>query len=254
MRRRAHNGFTLLEVMLAVTLLAVVATAVYSVWSVGLQAWRRGEDATAMFQRQRIVLDALSELTKSAIYFDSNPSVYRLIGQHDNTTGDSVSFVTASDVMLPPSETSIAGLRRVTIWLSEDQFGRPVLAIANAPALEIEGASALPSHVLSTDVSGFTARYWHDSTSEWQDEWQEENSMPGAIEFTVAFGATGDRIPPVVVTRTIEFPTAQYANLHTGAVGNQSGGMPTRLMTVKPGQGTPVTTRSSPNSSKRSNK
>ena len=75
MRRHAQNGFTLLEVMLAVTILAIVITAVYGVWSVGFQAWRHGEDATAMFQRQRIVLETLNELTKSVVYFDSNPSI-----------------------------------------------------------------------------------------------------------------------------------------------------------------------------------
>jgi type II secretion system protein J len=250
MLRRTHNGFTLLEVMLAVTILAIVVTAVYGIWSVSLQAWRRGEDAAAMFQRQRIVFESLSELTKSAVFFDSNPGVYRMYGRHDETEGDLISFVTASDALLPPSEMAIAGMRRVTIWLAKDQLDRPVLAIANAPALEIEDAPVLPSHVLSTDVSGFSVRYWHASTSEWRDDWQEEDTMPDAIEFTVTFGGTGDRNPPVVVTRAVEFPIAQYANQHLGQTGNQNSSTQSGSTPAQPGGGsTPVTAlpqRSSP--------
>jgi hypothetical protein len=209
--------------MLAVTILTIVIAAVYGVWSVGLQAWRHGEDATAMFQRQRIVLETLSELTKSVVYFDSNPSIYRLYGQHNETEGDSISFVTASDALLPQNEMSMAGMRRVTIWMSQDQFGRPVLAIANTPALEIDDPPQPTSHVFSADVSGFIVKYWRASTSEWRDDWQEENAMPDAVEFMVTFGSTGDRISPITVTRAVEFPVAQYANLHPGQSGNPSG-------------------------------
>ena len=233
MRRHTHNGFTLLEVMLAVTILAIVVTAVYGIWSVSLQAWRRGEDAAATFQRQRIVLESLNELTKSAVYFDSNPSVYRLYGRHDETEGDLISFVTASDALLPPSEMAIAGMRRVTVWLAKDQLDRPVLAIANAPALEIDDAPPLTSHVLSTDVSGFSVRYWQASMSEWRDDWQEEDTIPDAIEFTVTFGGAGDRNPPIAMTRAVEFPIAQYVNQHPGPIGSQNSGIPSRSTPVK---------------------
>jgi len=208
--------------MLAVTLLAIVITAVYGIWSVSLQAWRRGEDAAAMFQRQRIVLENLNELAKSVVYFDTDTTVYRVYGRHNEAEGDLISFVTASDALLPPSEMAIAGMRRVTIWLAKDQLDRPVLAIANAPALEIEDAPPLPSHVLSTDVSGFSVRYWNASTSEWRDDWQEEDTIPDAIEFTVTFGSTGTRNTPIAVTRAVEFPIAQYVNQHLGQANEQN--------------------------------
>jgi general secretion pathway protein J len=245
MRRRAHSGFTLLEIMLAVTILAIVVTAVYGIWSVSLHAWRRGEDAAAMFQRQRIVLEGLNELTKSAVYFGSDPSTYRLFGRHDETEGDLISFVTASDALLPPSEMAIAGMRRVTIWLAKDQLDRPLLAVANTPALEIDDAPHPPPHVFSTDVSGFSVRYWRASTSEWRDDWQEENTMPDAVEFTVTFGGTGGRNPPVAITRAVEFPIAQYANLHRNLTGNQNSGTLTSSGSTpaQPGGGSsPVTT------------
>jgi len=107
-----------------------VIAAVYGVWSVGLQAWRHGEDATAMFQRQRIVLETLSELTKSVVYFDSNPSIYRLYGQHNEPKAtrsrcDGVGRVVATERDVHGGNAPRHDL------MSQDQFGRPVLAIAN---------------------------------------------------------------------------------------------------------------------------
>ena len=71
-RRGSDNaGFTLLEIMLAVTILAVVITAVYTTWSTALRAWKRSVNISDALQRQRIVMDTLDELTKSMVFFNS---------------------------------------------------------------------------------------------------------------------------------------------------------------------------------------
>ena len=135
---RGGAGFTLLEVLLAVTILALVVTSVYSTWSAALNGWRRGNEVLESLQRQRIVSTTLDELASSIVYVNG-PAVelYEVIGQHGRD-GDSVSFVTASDALLPPSETSMGGMRRVTIKLDRDGHGNPFLSIANSPALVVQ--------------------------------------------------------------------------------------------------------------------
>ena len=117
----AAAAFTLVELMLAVTLLAVVIIAVYSTWSVAFTAWKRGTEVTDNLQRQRVVMDALTDLAKSAVFATAKPELYEVQSKHDETTGDLISFVTAAGVALPPSEALMAGLRRVTIALQRDQ-------------------------------------------------------------------------------------------------------------------------------------
>ena len=70
MSLRAHSrtGFTLLEIILAVTMLALVITAVYGTWNAALKSWKRGTDVAETFQRQRIVMDTLSELAQSMTF------------------------------------------------------------------------------------------------------------------------------------------------------------------------------------------
>jgi prepilin-type N-terminal cleavage/methylation domain-containing protein len=208
---RQQHAFTLLEIMLAVTILALVGTAVYATWSAGLKGWKRSASITESLQRERVVMEMLAELTQSAVYFNSANSLYEFRGTHEEQTGDSISFVTGSDLLLPATEAVAAGMRRVTISLERDTRGNPFLGIANAPALQLDDAPEAPTHFLSANVCGFRVRYRDPRSSSWVEKWEEANLMPSAIEYTVAFGANDGRTPPVVVTRAVDLPVAAYA-------------------------------------------
>ena len=211
MKHHRHSAFTLLEIMLAITILAVVATAVYSTWNAGLAGWKRSATITEYLQRERVVMETLTELTQSAVFFNSRDSLYEVLGSREEQTGDSISFVTASDLLLPQTETTASAMRRVTISMSRDTRGRPFLGISNAPVLEPERIPEPVIHVLSSDVCGFAVRYRDPHSVSWVDEWAEPSIIPSAIEYTVAFGSNDGRTPPVIVTRTIELSTWRYA-------------------------------------------
>lgn len=222
---KMRSGFTLVEILLAVTILGLAMTAVYSTWSAALMAWRRGSDASEVFQRQRIVIDTLAELAQSAVYFGASPSLYAVEGVSKPGWGDRVSFVTASDVSLPPSEAIDAGMRRVTISMEQDEYGRKYLAIVNAPAVSTSNTTTvadttLQAHVLSMDVSGFYVRYLDPRDSTWYDKWEDTSLIPSAMEFTVMFGQQGDRLPPVVVTRAVDLPVAAFIAQNAGVAPN----------------------------------
>ena len=211
MNRVRHSGFTLLEVVLAVTILGLVIGAITATWHAGLNGWKRSAGISDSFQRERIVMGTLEDLTKSIVFAPSKDMLYDISFTHDQQAGDSVSFVTGSDMLLPPAESTTAGFRRVTIGLQRDQYNRSYLGIANAPALQVDGgAPETVWHVLSMDVCGFGVRFRSPRDGSWADKWDESNLLPGAIEYTVEFGANDGRTPPVVVTLAIELPIAPY--------------------------------------------
>jgi len=210
-QRSGSTAFTLLEVMLAVTILGLVMTALYATWSAGLNGWKRTAGVSENFQRERVVMGTLADLTKSLVFAQSKPAgLYSIKHEHNAQTGDSLSFVTSSDALLPATEASLAGLRRVTISLDRDGRGRSFLGIMNTPALTADDAKVPAPHVLSAEVCGFAVRFRNPTTGIWEDKWEEETSIPSAIEFTVGFGKNDGRTPPVVVTRSVELPIAQY--------------------------------------------
>jgi len=209
---KKRAGFTLVEILAAVAILSLVLVGVYGLWSGSLRGWRRGSEATEVFQRQRIVMETLGELAQSAVYFASSPNLYAVIGIKNPGLGDSVSFVTASEAFLPPSEATDAGMRRVTISLEQDDYRRTYLAIVNQPALGVtdDSKQEVQAHVVSLDVSGFFVRYLDPRDGGWYDKWEDANLIPSAMEFTVVFGQPGDQIPQVTVTRAIDLPVADF--------------------------------------------
>lgn len=207
------TGFTLMEMMLAVTILSLVVTSVYATWSAALRGWRRGTAVAEEFQRQRIVLEALDELARSAVFFVSAPALYEVRGSEEFGLGDSVSFVTASDLLLPPSEQLMTGLRRVTIAIRQEPGSRATyLALANAPAVEDQDRIGEPVwHAISHDVVGFGVRYRNPRDGGWYERWEEPGLVPSAMEFTVAFRNPDPSAQPAIVTRAVELMTAAYA-------------------------------------------
>ncbi len=198
--------------MLAVTILGLVVAAVYTTWSTSLTAWKRGTTVMEGFQRERIVMETLQDLAQSALFFTSSPEIYQVSGVQTPGLGSTVSFVTGSTTLLPPSEQLSAGLRRVTISLRRDQHGVVYLGLANTPALaDPEKEQEVQWHVLSADVIGFGVQYRNPRDSTWQDRWEEGQLIPSAMMFTVAFRGNDRDMPPLVVTRAVELAGAELA-------------------------------------------
>lgn len=209
---KRHAGFTFLELMLAVTILGLVMAVIFSTWSAGMMGWKKTSSVSDNFQRERIVMGLLADLTKSVVFMPNDDNIYNVLFERDPQTGDRISFVTASNSLLPPTEEIVAGMRRITIGMQQDQRGRPFLAFANTPALvETDTPETELPHVLSTEVCGFAVRLRSAHDGAMKDRLDDPDVPPSAIEYTIAFGANDGRVPPVVVTRTIELPIAQYA-------------------------------------------
>jgi prepilin-type N-terminal cleavage/methylation domain-containing protein len=217
MRRASHNGFTLVEMMLAVTLLGLLVTVVSMTWHQGLNGWKRSSAMTEVFQRERVVLGTIAELTQSIVFYRSRGGIYDIVTAED-TEKPSISFVTGSDAMLPPTIGSLGGLRRVTLALLKDENGRPYLGIRNEPALAVEDpGTETPFDVLSADVTGLSIRYRNPRTQAWEEKWEQKALLPAAIEYTITFGGADERTTAVTAIRQVDLPTAAYTMSTGGA-------------------------------------
>jgi len=210
MRPARANAFTLLEVLLALTILALLVLAVGVTWSSGLRGWRRGSTVADSVQRQRVVTETISELARS-LFFVSFGRDTALRGSHDETEGDTVSFVTGSELLLPANMQAVAGMRRVTLGLQRNEQGRTYLGIQDASALAPEESPEATNQwrVLSADVSGFAVRYYDWRAGEWSDDWTVPRIFASELEFTITFGGQDEQSPPIVVRRQVDLPLMQ---------------------------------------------
>jgi type II secretory pathway pseudopilin PulG len=209
---RAHrqsSAFTLVEVLLAVTLLGLLTIAVASTWSAGLKGWKQSTGLAENLQRQRIILDAITELTQAAIYNPERRTLYAVRNEHDLFQSDTISFVTASDALLPQSQISIAGLRRVTFRVNRDD--NPGLVIENSPALQDnDHFGQHDGLLLARDVTALKVRFRDAQNGIWKEIWSNTDEFPDGIEFTLAFAPIDARGKQLIVSRLVEIPTARF--------------------------------------------
>jgi len=193
-----------------VTMLGLLVLAVSTTWSAGLRGWKRSNGLAESYQRQRVVLEALTEMARSAVYVRERAKLYAVRVERDPFLGDSISFVTTSDALLPPQEAVIAGMRRVTIGMERADNGQPCLTMLNTLALqEVDRFNRRPGHVLGGDITGFTVRCRDAQTGVWKEQWTEADHFPGAIEFTLTFAPLDPRDAPAVITRAVDLPSAK---------------------------------------------
>jgi len=67
--KRKKTHFTLLELLIAISLFATISVAIHSALSVGVQSWKRTDQGSNMHQKARIILDTMISEIRSCVYF-----------------------------------------------------------------------------------------------------------------------------------------------------------------------------------------
>jgi len=188
------RGFTLLELLISLTIFSVVSVIVYVTLNFCARAVERGETRSSENQRARAALALVSRQLKSA---------YPLVLQAEGETfvyflgePDGVSFVSAA------GRPEAGGLEKVTYFLREDRGGRRSLWVrTSSPTLpadlldDREGSIIQETEVLP-DVGSIFWEYLGQGQSrgygrqrnrgEWNERWdgKKEQRLPTAIRIS----------------------------------------------------------------------
>jgi general secretion pathway protein J len=173
-RRRA--GFTLLEVVLAMTALAMLTVVCYGAFHLGIRAVQSGEIAVVTSQRLRAATDVLIRQVKSV-------ACYNARNEDDETypyffgSADRMTFITTAGMR------GGGGLARVVYHVEGDP---PELLLTESPIFD-------PAHeqttMLLSEFEKLRFRYLLDDGAdvEWMKSWDsyEEETMPVAVKIVV---------------------------------------------------------------------
>lgn len=203
---RDARGFTLIEVLVAVSLLAIVLTSVYGVFGSVNAAKLRLDTDSADYHLARVVFDRLSRDIHGA-YFRSKDKTTLFRGGI-NEHGESFLELTTTAVTV--SRAVGAGIAVVHYRLALDQEfgnGRRVLLRSEQPrqSATVLLASAADERMtrLAPDVAGLTLRFFTDGT--WKDQWEpQQNELPQLVEISLVIGQ--DTHNQLHFTTTFEIP------------------------------------------------
>lgn len=202
-----RDGFTLIEVVLAMTILALMSAICYGAFHVAIRAVERGEVAVMTAQRLRAATDILIRQVKSAVPYpvqNEEEDVYPFfVGQPQWMT-----FVTANGLL------GGGGLARVRYYVQPDPLA---LVLEEDPHFSPADLGAAPpdepgeaAAVLLDGFRGLQFQYLLDDGAdlEWRNDWDgyEEDLLPSAVRVVIEglpgleLDVWGQEIPLMVST------------------------------------------------------
>lgn len=192
----AESGFTLLELLVALTLVAMMAVGVWAVLRISIRSWARGTAAIDMNQRYRSTLDMARKQIASMypLYPEIAPaaegqaSVSALVFRG---TPDSLFFVSLNSLHSIESP----GLTLVSYEMAQDSDGRARLVEKEerytGQAPDPGMLSGSPSTPIFENLMQCTFEYYDpgdaDTPSQWIEEWDGGalERLPAAIRMTM---------------------------------------------------------------------
>ena len=194
---RLLRAFTMIEVMVAMTIFGMVMVAIYSSWSAVLRGSKVGLNAAAEAQRTRVAVRAIREALTSGQLYVENVRYYWFMAD------TSSEFAALSLVSRLPSSFPGSGLfhdqivRRVSFTVEPGPGGQRQLVLRQTPLLEPPETADEPyTTILAPNVNQFALEFWNTNTLEWDPEWPFTNQLPKLVRFALSIGPPNNRPSP----------------------------------------------------------
>jgi len=200
-----QRGFTLLELVLALSIVAAMLAIVFGGLRVGVRAWQGGEQRTESLQHARSLSALLTQSIGGAVPYLNNPAggaqpEVLFLGEENR-----VSFATVS----PPFPLP-AAIAFTAVTLSMDEGERPGFAIREKALPNDDPFELLAPIVVDPSLTAVRFRYLRDAEGSWEDRWDgaQERALPRAVEVTVTAMIAGGPVeqPPVTVGIKVTAP------------------------------------------------
>jgi prepilin-type N-terminal cleavage/methylation domain-containing protein len=228
-----RRAFTLIEIMVAVAIFAILVAAVYSTWVLILKASQVGQEAAAQVQRERIAIRTLEDSLTCIQSFQASMQYY--VFNVTNGEQASLSFVARLPDVFPRNGRFDSNLRRLTFSVEPAAGSVPGsdaekdLMLRQNPILmdmdEVEQATPL---MLAKNVKSFVVECWDTNALDWATEWDDTNSLPPMVRVTLTLGGnttSKSSANVIAITREIAVPSATLPSIiQNGSLNAAAGG------------------------------
>jgi type II secretion system protein J len=204
------RAFTLVEIMIAFAIFAVLVSAIYSTWTLIIRSRQVGSSVAAQVQRQRIALRTIEDSLTCVQSFQASLQYYSFVVQ--NGDQPMLSFVSRVPAVFPRnSRFGDFNLRRLTFTLEPGPDSEKDLVLRQNPILtDMDTDEQSYPLVLARNVQNFVIECWDTNAVDWVGEWDDTNSIPPILRISLALNNSSDpqnTAPGLAITRVVALPS-----------------------------------------------
>ena len=218
--RRLRQAFTLVEVLIALTLLGLLTAMLFTSFNAIVRAWESGRTAIDATNHADYLLEQLTAALRSA-YFPGSGEKYGLIFTDDGDDPRSHDLIewTKVGAALVGEDADFANVpHRVRVTVTEPDAPFPGGFTVRAWRQDLQLDAFDPDRdtielSLSPKVIGLNCRLLDpdsartaDDELNWIDEWTKTNTLPTALELTLWMEPAEKDAEPIEAKRIIELP------------------------------------------------
>jgi general secretion pathway protein J len=194
------SGFTLIEMLLAISIFSMVVVVIFSSFLLGIGSWEKGEEDIEFFQKLRSVSELLYREINSTYIYKITPGVLDTHRKFCAFFGksDSLKFVSYANL-----HRRTGGLSLLELWVEDGKglmMGEDAALVSNLSDLEdIDLREEDRSVVLFPEVKKVEFRYFDRKNKgdegEWLERWDPKDKrtrLPLFVEITLSISDKND--------------------------------------------------------------
>jgi general secretion pathway protein J len=219
-----NRGFTLVEVIVTMTILGFLLLVVYGVFSLGRSAWEKGDLIREKYQKSRVLSQLISRQVKSAVPYKVKTEKAEGNYLAFEGTARGMKFVSALSLRTTRPEGLVFAVYEYQEGGSEGgklvAYEQRVLTKNFMEEKPKEEAAVS----LLEEVAAVRFEYYREEDpnqnreAAWVEEWnaKEEKQLPRALRITITprKGPEGKEEPPIYVFAAL--PSNQFEEIRTG--------------------------------------
>lgn len=197
-RRASQAGFTLIEMMVALALVALMSVSIFESLRLAQRSYKQvvqeGSASWEVFSNQRLIRTMIESAYPQGS--GGGDAIYGLQGDKERLA-----------VTAPAPSAAGHGQLRYEIFLASASQGKRDLVIRwnSASAMDVTAEARATQEVLAEDVVAIEWSYRAQSVSgdlwnaEWHDSWNHTHALPSLLRLRVKFGSRDTRSWPDLV-------------------------------------------------------